>query len=83
MRKRIKQRKEKNKKGVNIMALTNEQRDDKTNEFRLGDSTIRENGTPTGDLWRALQKRAATSPGTPERAEVDKMVSVAEAVAGY
>jgi len=65
------------------MALTNEQRDDKTNEFRLGDSTIRENGTPTGDLWRALQKRAATSPGTPERAEADKQVSAVEAVAGY
>ncbi len=65
------------------MALTNEQRDDKTKDFRLGDTTIRENGAPTKDLWRALQKRAATSPGTPERAEVDKLVSVAEAVAGY
>lgn len=65
------------------MALTNEQRDDKTKDFRLGETTVREGGSPNQDLWRALQKRAATSPGTPERAEADKQVSAAEAVAGY
>ncbi len=65
------------------MALTNEQRDDKTQEFRLGDTTVRDNGSPNQDLWRALQKRAATSPGTPERAEADKQVSALEVVAGY
>ncbi len=65
------------------MALTDAQRDDKTNDFRLGDVTIRENGPLNQDLWRALQKRAATSPGTPERAEADKQVAVTEAAAGY
>mgnify|MGYP001585943817 CR=1 FL=1 len=65
------------------MALTNEQRDDKEREFRLGDVRVRDNGTPNQDLWRALQKRAATSPGTPARAEADKQVGIAEAVAGY
>ncbi len=65
------------------MALTNEQRDDKEREFRLGDTTVRDNGPLNQNLWRALQKRAATSPGTPERAEADKLVATAEADAGY
>ena len=65
------------------MALTNEERDDKHKDFRLGSDRVWNNGSPNQDLRRALEKRAATSPGTPERAEADKQVSAAEAVAGY
>lgn len=65
------------------MALTSAQRDLKHTEFKLGDAKVRGNSPATQDLWRALQKRAATSPGTPERAEADKRVATAEGVLGY
>jgi hypothetical protein len=65
------------------MALTFEQRNDKEKDFRLGSDKIWNSGTPNQDLKRALQKRAGTSPGTPERAVADKQVAIAEAVAGY
>ncbi len=64
------------------MALTKTQRDDKYDELRLAPSIKKENPV-SQDLWRALQKRASTSEGTPERAEADKAVAVAEASAGY
>lgn len=64
------------------MALTKTQRDDKYDELRLAPS-IKKESAVNQNLMGALQKRASTSLGTPERAEADKAVAVAEASAGY
>ena len=65
------------------MTLTSDQRDAKTIQFRLGHDSVKGNSPANQDLWRALQKRASTSPGTPERAEADKQVAIAESNSGY
>lgn len=63
------------------MALTSTQRDTKHDVLRLAHNSLRE--SPNWQEYaRALAKRASTSLGTPERAEIDKIVAYTEAAVG-
>ncbi len=64
------------------MALTNTQRDDKHNVFRLGSSLIKD-APWTAEYARALEKRAHTSPNTTEWVVANDKVASLEAKAGF
>lgn len=63
------------------MALTSTQRDTEHNVLRLAHSSLK--ASPNWQEYaKALAKRASTSLGTPERAEIDKIVAYREAAVG-